>query len=161
MATREVILKEKIEGLGAEADVVKVKIGYAANFLIPKGLAYRASKGNLRHVAALQKKRGLREAQELIDAQAAASKIRKTKITLELATGGAGKAFGSVTTMDLSKALEGKGIKVDRHNIDLAKPIKNTGDFDIPIKLHPDVTVELRLWVKAKESGAPSGEGRS
>ena len=151
MSTREVILKEKIEGLGAEADVVKVKIGYAANFLIPQGLAYRASKGNLRHLAALQKKRSLREAQELIDAQAASSKIRKIKLTLELNTGQAGKAFGSITTMDISKALEAKGLKVDRHNIELAKPIKNTGDFDVPIKLHPEVTADLRIWVKAQE----------
>jgi len=158
MSNREVILKEKIHGLGAEADVVTVKIGYAANYLIPKGLAYRASKGNLRHLAALQKKRSLREAQELIDAQAAASKIRKIKLTLELATGKAGKAFGSVTTMDISKALEEKGLTVDRHNIDLAKPIKHTGDFEVPIKLHPEVTADLRIWVKGQEGEGSSGD---
>lgn len=149
MATREVILKEKIAGLGAEADVVTVRSGYASNYLIPKGLAYRANKGNLRHLAALQKKRSQREAQELIDSQAIASKIRKLKITHELATGKVGKAFGSVTTMDISKALEDKGIKIDRHQIDLARPIKNTGDFEIPIKLHPEVTVDLKLRVRA------------
>ncbi len=158
MSNREVILKEKIHGLGAEADVVTVKTGYASNYLIPQGLAYRASKGNLRHLAALQKKRSLREAQELIDAQAAASKVRKLKLTLDLATGKGGKAFGSVTTMDISKALEEKGLTVDRHNIELAKPIKHTGDFEIPIKLHPEVTADLKISVKAQESAASSGE---
>jgi large subunit ribosomal protein L9 len=159
MATREVILKEKIEGLGAEADVVTVKAGFASNYLIPQGKAYRASKANLRHLEALKRKRAEREAQELGDAQAIAAKIRKLKITLELATGKAGKAFGSVTTMDIAKALEEKGLKIDRHKIDLAKSIKNTGDFDIPIKLHADVVAELKLWVKAKASEAPEEAG--
>lgn len=150
MANRELILKEKVDGLGAEADIVTVKAGYAANFLIPQGKAYRASKANLRHLAALQKLRSIREAEELTESQAIASKIRKLKITLELATGRVGKAFGSVTSMDIAKALEAKGLTIDRHKIDLKKPIKNTGDFDIPIKLHPEVIVDLKLRVKSQ-----------
>ncbi len=153
MATVEVILADKIKGLGVEADVVKVKRGFAANYLLPSGKAYPATKGNLRHLEKLQAKRAEREGRELTDAQTLASKIRKIRLTLALATGKTGKAFGSVTTMDIAKSLaEEHQIEIDRHNIDLPKAIKNTGDFDIPIKIHPEVQASLTLKVHAKES---------
>jgi large subunit ribosomal protein L9 len=161
MSTIQLILKEKIDGLGVEADVVKVKRGYAVNFLLPSGKAYPATKGHLRHLEALQRKRSEREARELQDATDIAAKIKRARVTLELATGSSGKAFGSVTNMDLAEALAAKGIEIDRHTIDLKKPIKNTGDFDVAIKIHPDVEATLQFKVKAKadESKADDESG--
>lgn len=153
MSAVEVILKEKVEGLGAEADVVRVKRGFANNFLIPTGRAFEATKGNLRHRDALNQKRALREAEELQLAEKKAGRIKKARLKLELATGQGGKAFGSITTMDLSAAMaafDKKLADIDRHNILLDKPIKSTGDFEVMVKLHPDLTVPLKVKVSAK-----------
>jgi large subunit ribosomal protein L9 len=163
MPAVEVILKEKVEGLGAEADVVKVKRGYANNFLIPTGLAFEATKGNLRHRDSLNQKRALREAEELQKAEKKAGRIKKARLKLELSTGQGGKAFGSITTMDISAAMaafDKKLADIDRHNILLDKPIKSTGDFEIMIKLHADLTVPLKVKVSAvtAEEGSRNAE---
>ena len=102
MANAQVILREKIAGLGAESDVVKVRAGYARNYLVPNGKAYEATKGNLRHIENLKAARARREAEELEGAQAIATKISKLrpKFVLELGQGGSG--FGSVTSIDVS-----------------------------------------------------------
>jgi large subunit ribosomal protein L9 len=161
MSTIQLILKEKIDGLGVEADVVNVKRGFATNFLLPSGKAYPATKSNLRHLEALQRKRSEREAKELQGATDLASKIKRARITLELATGSAGKAFGSVTNMDIAQALGAKGIEIDRHAIDLKKPIKNTGDFDVSIKIHPEVEATLQFKVKAKGDETKADDPRA
>ncbi len=154
MATTEVILREKITNLGAEADVVSVKRGYARNFLIPTGKAFEATTGNLRHIEKLQQARAQREAEELAEAEKVATKLRKTRISLELAIGQGGKAFGSITTADIAKAiLEKAKVEIDRHNIVLDKPIKGTGDFEIPVKVHPDIEVVMSVKVKAEKDG--------
>ncbi len=158
MATTEVILKEKVQNLGAEADVVSVKTGFARNFLIPTGKALEANSRNMRELESLRVIRAAREANELNAAEAIARKIKKLKLKLELATGQGGKAFGSITTMDLAKALEAKKINIDRHQIQLDKPIKTTGRFDIPVKLHPDVPVDLRITVETAADDAAADE---
>ena len=158
MATTEVILREKIEKLGVEADVVRVKAGYARNYLIPQGKAYEATKGNLRHLAALEKARVQREAEELEDATKLAAKIHKQRPTFTLETGQSGKAFGSVTTMDIHKKLEESGIKIDRTAIKLDKPIKKSGRTDVEIKLHSDVIANLRVTVETEEKDAAPKE---
>lgn len=109
MANAQVILKEKIEGLGAEADVVKVRAGYARNFLVPQGKAYEATRANLRHVEALKSSRARRETEEIAAFQEIATKISKLKPKFTLSTGQGGKAFGSVTNMDIHKELEAAG----------------------------------------------------
>ena len=139
MANAQVILKEKIEGLGAEADVVKVRAGYARNFLIPQGKAFEASKSNLRHVQALKTSRAAREAAELVGLQEIAVKIAKLKPKFTLSTGQGGKAFGSVTSIDIHKELEAAGIIIDRHTIELEKPVKKSGKTEVQIRLHPEV----------------------
>ncbi len=149
MATVQVILKEKVNSLGAEADVVSVRAGYARNFLVPQGKAYEATKGNLLQVKNLKAKRAEREAKEISEAQATAAKIKKLNLKLELATSQAGKAFGAITNMDIAKALEEQKIIIDRHAIELEKPIKGTGKFDVTIRLHADVETTLRLTVTA------------
>jgi len=154
MALTEVILREKINSLGAEADVVKVKAGYARNFLIPSGKAYEATKGNLRQIENLQASRVKREAVELSEAQEVAGKIARLKPKFTLEVGANGKAFGSVTSIDIHKALEDKGINVDRHAIQLSKPIKSTGKTDVEIKVHPEVTTSVTITVEANTEEA-------
>ena len=152
MATVEVILKEKVEGLGAEADVVKVKRGFARNFLLPQGRAYEATKGNLRHVEQLQEIRAKREAEELADAENAAVRLKKLRLSTELSIGQGGKAFGSVTVSDIADLINEKSkLEIDRHQLVLDQPIKTTGSFEIPVKLHPDVDASVTIRVKAKE----------
>jgi len=148
MATTEVILREKIGNLGAEADVVTVKAGYARNFLVPEGKAYEATKGNLKHLESLKEQRIKREAEDFQVAQDLAAKIKKLKLEFTLETGQGGKAFGSVTSIDIHKDLADKGIVLDRHAIQLDGPIKTGGKQDIEIKLHSDVTTNLKINVK-------------
>lgn len=149
MANAQVILKEKIEGLGAEADVVKVRAGYARNYLVPQGKAYEATKANLRHVEALNAARAQREAEELVLAQELSTKISKLRPSFTLSTGQGGKAFGSVTSIDIHKELEAAGIEVDRHKILLDKPVKKSGKTEVEIKLNPQVTAILTITVDA------------
>ena len=149
MANAQVILKEKIEGLGLEADVVKVRAGYARNFLIPQGKAYEASRANLRHVEALKVSRARREAVELTAAQELATRISKLKPKFTLSTGQGGKAFGSVTNMDIHKELEAAGISIDRHAIELEKPVKKSVKTEVIVRVHPQVTATLVITVDA------------
>ena len=158
MATAQVILKEKIQGLGAEADVVKVRAGYARNFLIPQGKAYEANDANLRHLEALKAARAQREAEELVAFQEIATKLAKMTPSFELSIGQGGKAFGSVTSMDIHKKLEESGIAIERTAIELDKPIKGSGKFDITINLHPQVVCNLTIKVEAVE---PSAEDKA
>ncbi len=159
MASTQVILKERIKGLGAEADVVKVKRGFARNFLLPQGKAYEATKGNLRYTERLKAVRAEREAAEMAEATKLAAKLKKVKLKLTLATGQGGKAFGAITTMDIAKGLkEQSGIELDRHQIVLERPIKNTGNFDIEIKLGYDIATEIKVAVTAS-GDAPAPEG--
>jgi large subunit ribosomal protein L9 len=158
----EVILTEPVAGLGAEADVVKVKAGFARNYLIPKGMAYEVSPATLRRINLLRAKRAEREARELNDSQELARKINKVKMTMVLETGEGGKAFGSITSSDIALRLKTDlGIEIDRHRIDLERPIKETGPHEVPIKLHADVTAKLALTVKSAkpEEEAPAEEG--
>lgn len=162
MAFQEVILTEKIHNLGAESDVVRVRAGYARNFLIPQKKALEKTARNLARLNTLKAKRAEREAAELNDAAEVARKINKIKLTIELETGATGKAFGSVTSADLAdriKAELGGNVEFDRHKIVLEQPIKTTGEFEIPVKLHHDVQARIQLTVKAK--GAAEGEAKA
>jgi large subunit ribosomal protein L9 len=153
MATTEIILTEKIASLGAEADVVKVRRGYARNFLLPQGKALEVTPATLKRINLLKGKRAEREARELNEAEELARKINKLKITLELETGAGGKAFGSITATDLAERLKselGGKIEIDRHRIHLEKPIKETGPHEVQVKLHSDVVAKLNVIVKAK-----------
>ena len=152
MPVTEVILKENIQHLGAEADIVKVKRGYARNFLLPQGKAYEVTKTTLRQINNLKAKRAEREARELNEAEDLARRINKLRLNFMLETGATGKAFGSVTAKDLSdRLLQELGQEVDRHRIQLERPIKETGDLEIPIKLHHDVVAKLKITIKAPE----------
>ncbi len=166
MPTTKVILTEKIEHLGAEADIVKVRRGYARNFLIPQSKALEVTLATLKRVNNLKTRRAEREARELNEADDLARRINKIKLNLELETGGTGKAFGSITAADLAERLNkelGGRTEIDRHKIHLAKPIKESGTHEVTVKLHGDVSAKLVVNVKAKgapEEAAPAAEER-
>ena len=161
MASTQVILKEKINNLGAEGDLVKVRAGFARNFLLPLGKAFEATKGNMAGLEALKKARALREANELEEAEKVAVKLRRLKLKLTLATGQGGKAFGSITALDIMKAVAESPAQtqLEKHQVVLDKPIKATGKFEIPVKLHQDVECILNLSVVSEGDKAESDEG--
>ena len=164
MATSEVILTEAVPSLGAEADIVKVRAGYARNFLIPGGKALEVTPASLRRINHLKAKRAEREARELNEAEAVATKINKLRLSLKLETGETGKAFGSITAADLLQRLtsEIKDLVLPKHAIVLERPLKESGEHQIPVKIHSDVTATLRIEIaaapkteSAEESEAP------
>ncbi len=150
MPSTQIILTENIPGLGAEADVVKVRRGFARNFLLPQGKAFEVTKSSMRKLDMLKAKRAEREAKELNEAEEIARRIGKSKMIFTLETGESGKAFGSVTTNDIATRLKNEiGADIDRHRIVLEHPIKSTGEHEIAIKLHHDVTANLKFTVKS------------
>lgn len=150
MAVTELILKENIPGLGAEADIVKVRKGYARNHLVPTGKAYEVTPANMKRLNLLKTKRAEREAKELNDADEFGRKINKIKLDFVLETGETGKAFGSVTSKDIEDKLKAEhDITIDRHRIELERPIKETGEREVTIKLHHNVTATLKIEVKS------------
>ena len=159
MPSTEIILTENIPGLGAEADVVKVRRGYARNFLLPQGKAYEVTKRSLRQLDNLKAKRAAREAAELNEAEELSRRISKLKVVFTLETGETGKAFGSVTAQDLVKRLKNElGNEIDRHRIVLEHPLKTTGEHEVPIKLHHDVTAKFAFQIKSAKEEVPAPE---
>ncbi|MBV8377738.1 MAG: 50S ribosomal protein L9 [Verrucomicrobia bacterium] len=159
MADTQIILKQNVPGLGAEADIVKVRKGFARNHLIPTGKAYEVTASNLKRLNQLKALRAEREARELNDAEDFARKLGKLKLEFALETGATGKAFGSVTTRDIEEKLRSEfGITIDRHKIDLERPIKESGEKEVPIKLHHDVTATLKIEIKSSTPPAPAHE---
>jgi large subunit ribosomal protein L9 len=162
MAVTEVILKENVPGLGAEADVVKVRRGFARNFLVPQGKAFEVTPANLKRLNQLKTKRAEREARELNEAEELARKINKVKLDFILETGETGKAFGSVTAKDIEDKLKAEtDIAVDRHRIRIERPIKETGEMEIPIQLHGDVTATLKIEIKAHTPAPKESESEA
>ncbi len=143
----DVILLKDVDNLGTAGDVVKVKPGFARNFLVPRGMALRASKQNL--AVAEERKRVIRN--RAGRAQKAyvslANSITKTELTIEVQVGEDERMFGSVTSQDIHQALSDKNISVDRHSIQLEEPIKALGVYNIPVKVTPDLVPELKLYV--------------
>ena len=158
MPLTELILTENIPGLGAEADVVKVRRGYARNYLLPHGKAHEVTPGTLRQLDALKQKRAEREARELNEAEELTRRIGKARFIFTLETGETGKAFGSVTAQDIMNRIKNElGAEIDRHKIVLERPIKDTGEHEVTIKLHHDVTAQLVFQVKSAEEPRDRG----
>jgi len=159
MPSTEIILTENVPGLGAEADVVKVRRGYARNFLLPQGKAFEVTKSSMRKLDMLKGKRAEREAKELNEAEELARRIGKLKVTFTLETGETGKAFGSVTAQDIVKRLKNElGNEIDRHRVVLEHPLKTTGEHEVPVKLHADVTAKFVFQIKSSTEDAAKTE---
>ncbi len=151
MAHAEVILTENVPNLGAEADLVKVRRGYARNFLVPHGKALEVTPNALRQINHLKAKRAEREAREVTAAEELASKINKLSLSFTLETGETGKAFGSITSKDIHDRLvkELPGVELTKHAVSLDKAIKESGEHEVAVKVHADVTAKLKINVIA------------
>lgn len=148
MATQvKVVLQDMVEHLGHSGDVVRVRPGYARNYLIPRGLAVPATQGNLARVDELKRLAQQREAAELSNAKALKEKLESVSVKIVRAVGEENKMFGSVTSKDIEEAYKEVGIDVDRKKMTLAEPIKQLGLSEVEVKLHSEVTAQLRVEV--------------
>jgi large subunit ribosomal protein L9 len=143
----EVILREDIKTLGKAGQMVRVKPGYARNFLLPQGLAYEATEGNKKRIAAETRARNTRDQAEKVEAERFAATLSSVAVRLSGKAGEEGKLFGSVTPQDIADALVREGHTVDRRRIELEQPIKTIGEHTVTIRLHPEVHAELRVTV--------------
>ena len=143
----EIILLEDVHGLGEAGDVVNVKPGYARNKLVPKGLALRASKRNLAVADERKQIEKTRKARESAADEVMVATLSKTEITIEAQVGEEDKMFGSITTIDIHKALEEKGITVDRHAIMLDEPIKALGIYHVPVRVTSELNGDVKIYV--------------
>ena len=147
MAHTEVLLVQPVEGLGGEGDQVKVRAGYARNFLLPRKIAVPLNSSNKKHVDSLKKRRAEREQTELNGAQDVAKKLEKTSIAFAVKTGEGGRMFGAITSQDIHDKLAAAGLQIDKKKIHLFTPVKTLGKHTVKIKLHPDVSVDLAFDV--------------
>jgi large subunit ribosomal protein L9 len=151
MATQiKVLLKNDVPSLGTGGEVVRVRPGFARNFLLPRGLAVPATAGNLARVEDLKRQVASQAKQELEQANAAAAQIAGASVSIARAVGDEGKMYGSVTTKDIEDAFAAAGVKIDRKKIVLSDAIKSLGTFEVPIKLHANVTATLKVNVTKK-----------
>ena len=150
MATMEVILATKIEGLGAEADLVTVKAGYGRNYLIPQGKAVVATSSALKVLAENQRQRAHKLAKIKADAEAAAAALEGVKLSIGAKTSSTGTIFGSVNALQIAEALEKLGHNVDRKIIEVKETIKEVGEYTATIKFHKEVAVEIPFEVVAE-----------
>ncbi|MGH7585646.1 MAG: 50S ribosomal protein L9 [Gemmatimonadales bacterium] len=145
----DVILREDVKTLGKAGELVRVKPGYARNFLLPRGLAFEATEGNKRRIAAEQNARNAKAAEHRAGAEDEARKLSTVAVTITARAGEEGRLFGSITSQDIADALEEQGVAVDKRRIELEHPIKMLGWHTVPVRLHAEVTAEVRVQVVA------------
>ena len=152
MAHTKVLLREDIDDLGARGEIVRVRSGYARNYLLPRNLAVEATAGNVKGIeserAALLKK----EAKERASADAQSEQMSTLNLEFRRKAGEQGALYGSVTSMDVAEALRERGYEIERHRIHLREPLKRVGEYTVPVRLHREVTIDLKVRV------APEGE---
>jgi large subunit ribosomal protein L9 len=146
----EVILREDVKSLGRAGEMVRVKPGYARNYLLPQGLAYEATEGNKKRIAAETRARGVRHQAERAEAEGLAARLGAVSLTLSGKAGEEGKLFGSITAQDIADALAREGHQVDRRRIELEHPIKTLGHHTVSVRVHPEVHAEVRVSVVAE-----------
>ena len=143
----EIILRADVQHLGKIGEVVKVKDGYARNYLLPKGLAYPATEANKKRIAYEGERLAKQHAAEKTAAEGEAARLAEVQLTFAMKVGEEEKLYGSVTASDIQRKLEELGIKVDKRKIDLAEPIRELGEFNVGIKIHAEVRPEVRVTV--------------
>jgi large subunit ribosomal protein L9 len=158
MANTTVLLREDIDNLGGRGEIVKVKAGYARNYLLPQGIASLATKGNVKQIdqerAALLKKAAIEKA----TAEAQLEQMGGLALSFERKSGEHGTLFGSVTSMDIAEALKAKGYEIDRKSIRLRDAIKETGEYTVKVKLHREVTLDVPVTVTGEGGEMPAKE---
>jgi len=164
MASTTILLREDIDELGGRGEIVKVRAGYARNYLLPQGLASLATKGNVKQIeqerAALLKKAAVEKA----TAEAQRDQMGVIELSFERQAGEHGTLFGSVTSMDIAEALKAKGYEIERKKVVLRQPIKETGEYTVKVKLHRDVLLDVPVHVTAiggEESAEPAAEKKT
>ena len=147
----EVILRDDVPNVGRVGEIVRVKDGYARNFLIPQGLAYAATAGNKRRIEAEAKHHSIRLAERKSDAEAMATQLGEVELHFTAKAGEGDKLFGSITSGDIAKQLDARGFTVDKRIIELAEPIRMIGAWPVSVRLHPEVRAQITVWVSREE----------
>ena len=160
MANTTILLREDIEHVGGRGEIVKVKAGFARNFLLPQGFATLATKGNVKQIeqerSALLKKAAV----ERTTAEAQHEQMSNIALSFERKAGEHGTLFGSVTSMDIAEALKAKGYEIDRRKINLRDAIKETGEYTVKVKLHREVTLDVPVTVTTEGGEMPAKEDK-
>lgn len=144
----KVILRQDVSNLGKKGDIKEVSEGYARNYLIPRGLAVKASRGHIKELNNLKRAETSRAAKEEAQAKELFKKLDGLSLTLTVKAGEEGKLFGSVTSSDIAAALAQKGFKIDRRKISLKNPIKKLGSYTLEVKLHPNISPQINIKVE-------------
>jgi large subunit ribosomal protein L9 len=156
MAQSEVLLVKPVEGLGGEGDQVKVRAGYARNYLLPRKIAVPVTTANRKQVESLKKHRATREQDELTAAQEMAKKLERASLAFAVKTGEGGKMFGAITANDIHDKLVASGVEIDKKKIHLFTPVRTLGKHEVKIKLHADVSVDLNFDVVSENPIEPA-----
>jgi large subunit ribosomal protein L9 len=152
MAHTKVLLREDVDDLGARGEIVRVRAGYARNYLLPRNLAVEATAGNVKGIEAERAALLKKEAKERATAEAQSQQMSTLQLEFKRKAGEQGALYGSVTSMDVAEALKERGYEIDRHRIHLREPLKRVGEYSVPVRLHREVTIDLKVRV------APEGE---
>jgi large subunit ribosomal protein L9 len=147
----ELLLKEDVENLGVRGELVKVRPGYGRNYLLPRGLAIQATPGNVKQIELQRKSLLKKEAVERDTATQQADLLKEVTLEFARKVGEHGILYGSVTSMDIAEAFAAKGFEIDRRRVLLKDPIKEPGEFDVPVKLHREVTTNIKVVVRNEE----------
>lgn len=150
MAHTKILLREDVDDLGARGEIVRVKSGYARNYLLPRKLAVEATASNVKQIEQERARLLKKEATERATAQGQADQMKTLVLEFKRKAGEQGALYGSVTSMDIAEALHERGYQLDRHRIHLREPIKRLGDFTVPLRLHREVTIDLNVKVAAE-----------
>jgi large subunit ribosomal protein L9 len=143
----EVILKEPVDNLGTRGDIVKVADGYARNFLLPRKLALAVTSGNKRQIDAERKRAMAKEAEEATSANALAARLGSAEVVVARRVGDKDTMYGSVTSADIVEALGRQGFELDKRKLQMAEPLKALGEYSVPVRLHRDVTAQVKVLV--------------
>jgi len=143
----QVILLQNVEGRGKVGDQLEVKDGYARNYLIPKGLALKADKNSIKRFREMARLKEMKKNKALKKSRELAEKLQSLSLTIPVQVGEEDRVFGSVTSIEIAQHLKDKGYDIDKRQIMLAEPIKALGIFDVPVRLHSEVTATVKLWV--------------
>lgn len=146
----DVILNKDITGVGRQGQIIKVKDGYARNFLIPNGLAIPVNSANLKKLEEDKTRKELEEEKTRKEAETIKERLSSLSLTIPVLTQEGDKLYGSVTAVELSASLKEEGLEIDKNKIILDEPIKSLGIYEVPVKLHPEITMKMKVWVVKK-----------